>query len=194
MINDRFMEHRGEQEDVRYSLRPSPVGAIYILGTDASLKALVFKSTGAADCNIEKLFKKGETAEIRSAALFLDDYFYAKTETLSSAPKQESKKNSIIRLLYNGHAFHIDLSGYTQKEIRVYRELLKIPPGRTISYNKLSEKAGIPSGARFVGNAMAKNAFPIIIPCHRVIKSGGAIGNYSGGVGIKDLLLKHESR
>jgi methylated-DNA-[protein]-cysteine S-methyltransferase len=50
----------------------------------------------------------------------------------------------------------------------------------------------VPGGGRFVGNAMAKNMFPVFIPCHRVIKSDGAMGYYSGGVHIKEFLLAHE--
>ena len=88
----------------------------------------------------------------------------------------------------------LDLSGYTVREIRVYKELIKIQPGSRISYGSLAEKSGIPSGARFIGNTMAKNRFPIIIPCHRVIRSDGTMGNYTGGNHIKAFLLDHESR
>ncbi len=88
----------------------------------------------------------------------------------------------------------LDLSSYTEKEIQVYKELVKIEPGRRISYGALAEKSGIPSGARFIGNTMAKNRFPVIIPCHRVIKSDSSMGNYTGGIHIKKFLLDHESR
>ena len=88
----------------------------------------------------------------------------------------------------------LDLSGYTVREIRVYKELIKIKPGSRISYGSLAEKSGIPSGARFIGNTMAKNRFPLIIPCHRVIRSDGSMGNYTGGIHIKKFLLDHESR
>ena len=88
----------------------------------------------------------------------------------------------------------LDLSAYTVREIRVYKELIKIKPGSRISYGSLAEKSGIPSGARFIGNTMAKNRFPIIIPCHRVIRSDGTMGNYTGGNHIKAFLLDHESR
>lgn len=86
----------------------------------------------------------------------------------------------------------LDLSGYTENEIRVYRELVKVAPGKTISYGELAERSGIPRGARFAGNTMAKNLFPVIVPCHRVIKTDGSMGNYSGGVHVKRVLLDHE--
>ena len=87
---------------------------------------------------------------------------------------------------------NLDLSGYTENEVRVYRELVKVAPGKTISYGTLAGKSGIERGARFAGNVMAKNRFPVIIPCHRVIKGDGSMGNYSGGVSIKRMLLDHE--
>ena len=85
------------------------------------------------------------------------------------------------------------MSSYTVNEIRIYKKLLEIRPGKTISYGDLAEYSGIARGARFTGNCMAKNNFPLIIPCHRVIKKDGSIGNYGGGVEIKKFLLKHET-
>lgn len=86
----------------------------------------------------------------------------------------------------------LDMERYTEKEVNVYRELIKVDAGRTISYGELAAKSGIPAGGRFIGNTMAKNRFPVIVPCHRVIKSNGDIGNFSGGVEIKEKLLKLE--
>lgn len=69
-----------------------------------------------------------------------------------------------------------------------------IPLGETLSYGALARIAG--SGPRAIGQACARNVYPIVIPCHRVIGSGGAIGHYSGGDGIitKRWLLEHERR
>lgn len=86
----------------------------------------------------------------------------------------------------------IDLDVYTDGEKKVYNTLMSIQPGQTISYGELARLSGFPGGARFIGNTMAKNMFPIIIPCHRVIKSDGSIGNYSSGTRLKEFLLYHE--
>ncbi|KKC26534.1 methylated-DNA--[protein]-cysteine S-methyltransferase [Sphingomonas sp. SRS2] len=69
-----------------------------------------------------------------------------------------------------------------------------IPSGDTLSYGALARIAG--SGPRAIGQACARNPFPVIIPCHRVVGSGGAIGHYSGGRGVatKRWLLNHERR
>jgi methylated-DNA-[protein]-cysteine S-methyltransferase len=90
--------------------------------------------------------------------------------------------------------FPYDCSGYTEREIAVYLELLTVRWGATISYAGLALRAGMPGASRCVGNAMAKNRFPIIIPCHRVIKSDGSIGFYSGGIQIKETLLSLEQQ
>ncbi len=86
----------------------------------------------------------------------------------------------------------IDLDAFTEGEKKVYKTLCAIPAGQTISYGELARLSGYPGGARFVGNTMAKNIFPIIIPCHRVIRSDGSPGNYSSGTELKEFLLRHE--
>jgi len=66
--------------------------------------------------------------------------------------------------------------------------------GRTVSYSALAQKSGRPAAARAVGSALAKNPLPLIIPCHRVVRSDGKIGGFSapGGRDLKAKLLKHE--
>lgn len=66
----------------------------------------------------------------------------------------------------------------------VYRALLQIPSGGTISYKELAERAGRPLAVRAVGNAMARNPIPLLIPCHRVLAAGGRSGGYTGGGGL----------
>jgi methylated-DNA-[protein]-cysteine S-methyltransferase len=72
--------------------------------------------------------------------------------------------------------------------------IVAIPAGETLSYGALARIAQ--SGARAIGQACARNPYPILVPCHRVVGSGGAIGHYSGGNGIitKRWLLDHEKR
>ena len=82
----------------------------------------------------------------------------------------------------------------TEFQIKVWRELMKIPSGETRSYMEVAEAIGHPNSARAVANACAKNACPIVVPCHRVIRSDGKLGGYSGlgGVETKLMLLKDE--
>ena len=81
----------------------------------------------------------------------------------------------------------------TLLSIKVFQTLLEnVPFGKLISYKELSGLSGIESGARFVGNVMSRNNFPIFIPCHRVIRSDGKIGGYSNLQEIKVKLVNFE--
>ncbi len=68
----------------------------------------------------------------------------------------------------------------------------RVGPGKTISYGELAEFVGHPGAARAVGTAMARNPVPIVVPCHRVLASGGRIGGYGGGLEMKRGLLRLE--
>lgn len=74
----------------------------------------------------------------------------------------------------------------------VWNELLKIPYGKTATYKDIALALGSEKKTRAVGQANGANPVPIIVPCHRVINTGGKIGGYSGGIGIKEKLLELE--
>jgi methylated-DNA-[protein]-cysteine S-methyltransferase len=67
-----------------------------------------------------------------------------------------------------------------------------IPRGRVSTYRRIAAHLGVAGGARAVGNALATNPFPIVIPCHRAIRSDGALGGYQGGLAMKRALLAQE--
>jgi len=67
-----------------------------------------------------------------------------------------------------------------------------VPHGKITTYNELSKSIGLENGQRLVGQIMKKNPFPVIIPCHRVIKSNGDIGGYLFGIDIKKNMLRKE--
>ncbi|MBK7212963.1 MAG: methylated-DNA--[protein]-cysteine S-methyltransferase [Bacteroidales bacterium] len=81
----------------------------------------------------------------------------------------------------------------TDFQKRVWTELLNIPFGQTISYMQLAQRLGDPKAVRAVGHANGQNRINILIPCHRVIGSGGKLTGYGGGLWRKDWLLKHEA-
>ncbi|MBC2130790.1 bifunctional transcriptional activator/DNA repair enzyme AdaA [Listeria innocua] len=74
----------------------------------------------------------------------------------------------------------------------VWNELRRIPVGETISYKSLAEKLGRPTASRAVARANGANQLSIIVPCHRVINTNGALGGYGGGLARKEWLIKHE--
>lgn len=78
---------------------------------------------------------------------------------------------------------------------RVYAELRKTSAGSRLSYKELSLKVvGNERAARAVGTAMRTNPYPLIVPCHRVIRSSGELGRYAGGKDMKQELISHETR
>lgn len=87
------------------------------------------------------------------------------------------------------------LTGASKFERAVYKTLMGIPYGQARTYQWVAQKAGRPGASRAVGNALAKNPLPIIIPCHRIIKSDGSLGNFSaiGGSRLKKQLLELEN-
>jgi AraC family transcriptional regulator, regulatory protein of adaptative response / methylated-DNA-[protein]-cysteine methyltransferase len=85
----------------------------------------------------------------------------------------------------------LDLPG-SEFQQKVWHELLKIPHGKTVSYEALARKVGVPRGQRAVGHANGLNRIAIIIPCHRVINKNGELGGYGGGLWRKQALLDLE--
>lgn len=77
---------------------------------------------------------------------------------------------------------------------RVLEELTRIPYGETASYGEIAARCGRPGAARAVGNAVGRNPLPLVLPCHRVIRSDGSPGGYSGGTARKRALLRLEVR
>ncbi len=88
------------------------------------------------------------------------------------------------------------LAALTPFQQRVLLECAKIPRGQTVTYAQLAKRIGKPRAARAVGNALAINPLAPLIPCHRVLRSDGALGGYSarGGVRKKERLLKSEKK
>lgn len=86
----------------------------------------------------------------------------------------------------------LDLSGLSDFQQKVLKTLQKVPRGKVRTYSWLALKAGRPGAARAVGNTMARNPIPFLIPCHRVVPAAGGIGNYGLGSGRKRELLQRE--
>ena len=105
--------------------------------------------------------------------------------------------SSAIRGLFEGEAVDFDLDiaelgvcGEFQQ--RVLRAEHAIPRGCVSTYKLIAAHLGVPGGARAVGNALANNPFPIIVPCHRAVRSDRGLGGYQGGLDMKRSLLSKE--
>lgn len=80
----------------------------------------------------------------------------------------------------------------TDFQKRIWKLLLEIPYGQTITYGELAQKAGSPKASRAVGVAVGENPFSIIVPCHRVVGKDKTLTGYGGGYQVKKYLLAHE--
>lgn len=85
----------------------------------------------------------------------------------------------------------VDFDGIPEFNRRVYELTRTIPPGQTLTYGELANRLGLPGSAQAVGQALGRNPFPIIVPCHRVLGSGGKLTGFSapGGVETKRRML-----
>ncbi|GEM_PF-387293 len=86
----------------------------------------------------------------------------------------------------------LDFASQTRLQIRVLQTVAAIPYGEVRSYKDVAESIGRPGSARFIGNTMAQNPFPVLIPCHRVIRSNGSMGGFGGGIDLKMRMLDME--
>ncbi|XP_036591709.1 methylated-DNA--protein-cysteine methyltransferase isoform X2 [Trichosurus vulpecula] len=171
---------------MKYKFLESPLGRIEISGCEAGVHGinLLEKMVQRPDhCRGAPLSGEGlegpeETPPaLDECAAWLEAYFSA-PETVEDLPLP---------------AFHHPLFQQDSFRRRVLWTLMTtVKLGNTISYQQLAALVGKSGAARAVGGAMRDNPVPIIIPCHRVICSSGKIGNYTGGVGVKEWLLGHE--
>lgn len=150
---------------------PSPIGPILLDGDDAHLRSVSILTPGAV-----------------LPASYRDP-------PPPGSPLAETLRQ--LRAYFDDAAFLFDLPlapAASPRGAALRAAIATIPSGETLSYGALARIAQ--SGPRAIGQACARNPFPIVIPCHRVVGSGGAIGHYSGGQGIvtKTRLLDHERR
>lgn len=155
----------------------SPLGPIIIGSTSAGLCFLEFNDRRMFEKQIETLRKRFKLAIVSGK----NEHTVKAITELKKYFKGELKFFS-VPLVFPGTEFHV----------KVWSELLKISYGRTISYEELAHRVGIPNACRAVGTANGMNRIAIIIPCHRVINKSGKLGGYGGGLRRKEWLLALE--
>ncbi|CAB5058015.1 MAG: methylated-DNA--[protein]-cysteine S-methyltransferase [Actinobacteria bacterium] len=152
----------------------TPIGVLYLIADQQILLAAGF--TGFEDL-IPRLSPEDSIREIKLVteipviSELISDYFNGDTSALNS-----------IKVRQPGAPFYQS----------VWKEMRKVPVGKTWSYSDLAKRAGSASAVRAVGSACSSNLIAAIVPCHRIVKSGGSLGNYAYGIEVKEWLLKHE--
>ena len=161
-----------------YEIIESPVGPVFLGGSDEGLHRVDFVAEGHEDARLVALLEAaaGEPAQRDPAA---------------AAPAVEA-----FTAYFAGErsTFELPLAARgTPFQQQVWRTLLEIPPGETASYGEVARAAGYPGAARAAGGAIGRNPLGVIVPCHRVIGASGAITGYGGGLDRKRWLLAHEA-
>ncbi len=87
----------------------------------------------------------------------------------------------------------LDERGISAFQRQVFEVVRSVPHGERTTYGRVAAQLGQPDAVRAVGNALRRNPFPLVVPCHRVVRAGGALGGFSGGVGAKRRLLALEA-
>jgi AraC family transcriptional regulator, regulatory protein of adaptative response / methylated-DNA-[protein]-cysteine methyltransferase len=167
----------GAGEAIGWTVTPIPEGLALVAATKRGLCSVLL-GTSAHDLATELY------AEFPSAAVTRDDDTLAPMAALVSDLASGRPRPDAAALPLDVHA--------TAFRRRVWEALRRIPAGETRSYGQIAEAVGAPRAARAVGTACATNPVPIVVPCHRVLASGGGLGGYSGGLERKRQLLGAE--
>ncbi|WP_434089719.1 methylated-DNA--[protein]-cysteine S-methyltransferase [Kocuria palustris] len=177
-LRSRLSAQAGERGliDVAYRTLETPVGPLLLAATETGLVRVAFEREGF-DAVLESLAQRisprvlEAPRRLDAAAVELDEYF-------------EGRR----------HSFDVPLdfaltSGFRRS---VQTSLPGIDYGRTRSYKEIAELVGSPRAVRAVGTACATNPLPVVLPCHRVLRSDGGLGGYIGGLEAKTALLSLE--
>ena len=152
-----------------YGAIDSPFGRLWLTASEKGLKGVCWSRLDVPAAGEAKNSKK-ERALLKKAAAQLQQYFSGRRKKFE---------------------LPLDMEG-TSFQKAVWRALINIGHGRTLSYKDVAARIGRPRAVRAVGSANGKNPLCVIVPCHRVIASDGSIGGYSGGLRIKRDLLRLE--
>ncbi len=171
---DEFRK-QGASLKIRYGFHPSPFGECLVAVTDRGISNLAFVPQGNRSKIIRELKEQWNRAEV------LEDPSASKpyADRLFGAGKADPP----LPLYLKGTNF----------QIKVWQALLKIPRGAVASYEDIARRVGNPHAVRAVANAVAHNPVAYLIPCHRVIRKTGAVGEYRWGSARKKALLAWEA-
>jgi methylated-DNA-[protein]-cysteine S-methyltransferase len=177
---DRLLAERAAAEellDVAYSTVDSPLGPLVVAATPRGLVRVAYTESGVEAGVLEELARKVSPRVLEAPARLdevrreLDEYFEG--------------RRTRFDLPIDWALTH----GFTS---RVLQATARIAFGSTSTYAGVASEAGSPRAVRAAGNALGANPIPVVVPCHRVLRTGGAIGGYTGGLERKEYLLRLE--
>ena len=152
----------------------TPVGTLNLIADEHLLLAANLSNIKALHESLDERYLGREVKKVKKIPVVTDlinDYFDGDISALNA-----------IKVHQPGAPFSQE----------AWKAMKKVRPGSVISYADLADRAGSPKAVRAAGSACAKNAIVIVVPCHRIVKTGGALGNYAYGLNKKEWLLRHE--
>ena len=176
---ERFAERAGEEGllDVAYTRLETPVGELLVAATPRGVVRISYLDWFPEDATLADLAARVSPRVIEAPARLdalrreLDEYFGGDRTRFDVA---------------------LDRSLLGPFARKVLGRTARIPYGQVSTYSEVAAAAGSPRASRAAGNALARNPIPIVIPCHRVLRSGGGMGGYAGGLDRKARLLELE--
>jgi methylated-DNA-[protein]-cysteine S-methyltransferase len=162
--------------DVVYTTTESPIGPLLVASTRRGLIRVAFETERSDDVLNDLVVKISPRVleapqQLDEVRRELDEYF------------EGDRRRFDVRLDWRlSHGFRNE----------VLRKLVRVPYGETASYAEMAARAGRPRAYRAAGSACATNPMPLVVPCHRVLASGGGLGGYGGGLDVKKYLLRLE--
>jgi AraC family transcriptional regulator of adaptative response/methylated-DNA-[protein]-cysteine methyltransferase len=171
----------GAGETITWAVRPTAFGTLLMAATARGVCLVEFgDSMAALETRLAEEFPQATRVPARDAAREpLDAWMDAlDAHVVQGAPRPE---------------LPLDLRG-TAFQIKVWRFLLRVKPGRVVSYGELAREVGHPDAVRAVGTACGANRIAVLVPCHRALRADGSLGGYRWGLERKRVLLDRERR
>ncbi len=157
-----------------YTSTKTPIGTIHLMSDEQVLLGANFGTFDALVSSLDDVdVQKGidRVKRIPVISDLVEDYFDGDVEAINAISVRQPGAH------------------FSQA---AWKAMRKIKAGKVLSYADLAQRAGSPAAVRAAGTACAKNAIVVVVPCHRIVKTGGALGNYAYGLNAKEWLLRHE--
>ena len=159
---------------IRHGVASTPFGSGFVAETPRGLCRLAFVEPGGERRELEQLGEQFSRARLQ---------------------RDDARAATLVAAIWGDGMAHLPLAvSGTNFQVQVWRALLELEPGTTVTYGALARRLGLENGARAVGNAVGANPIAWVIPCHRVLRAGGKLGGYRWGTARKQMIHRWEER
>jgi AraC family transcriptional regulator of adaptative response/methylated-DNA-[protein]-cysteine methyltransferase len=168
------IRERGAGVVIRHGVANTPFGSAFVAETLRGLCRLAFVEPGGERRELEQLGEQFSRARQQ---------------------RDDARAAMLVAAIWGNGMAHLPLAvSGTNFQVQVWRALLDLEPGTTVTYGALARRLGLENGARAVGNAVGANPIAWVIPCHRVLRAGGKLGGYRWGAARKQMIRRWEER